>query len=69
VEEAAGANSAADFAKRHGRVSRRKVEKRSIRPDPVQRAIPKREAAGVGLNPRTRELWEACTQHPERQVE
>ncbi len=45
------------------------MEKGSIGPGSGQAAIPERQEAGVGLNPRAWELPKAGAQHPEREVE
>src|SRR5262245_23202587 len=45
------------------------MQQRGVRPYPRQGAGAKRQAAGVGLDPRARELAEAGMQHPARQVE
>jgi hypothetical protein len=69
VEEAGGAKHATRFADGCGSVLRRKMEERGAGPHSGHGTIPKWQVAGVGLNPRPRELWKACPQHSERQIQ
>ena len=69
VKQTAGAQNTTDFPQRRSRFVGREMEKGSVGPGSGQAAIPNRQTARVGLNPRPWELPQASPQHSEGEVE